>query len=145
MDKTSSLKTSEYRLTLSRYRFERANETLEVSKRDFDYGSYNESASRSYYAIFYALLSVTELNGFESAKHSGVISHFTYEYLRTNIFDRKLSKLINSAFKLRRYADYEEFYRVEREEAQTQINEAEKIINTIRPYLESCWAKMESK
>ena len=142
MDKESGLDSSAYRVELSKYRFERAQKTLEISKRDCKYGDFNESASRSYYAIFYALLAVNELEGFESAKHSGVISHFTLTYLKTEVFDRKLSKLIDPAFKLRRNADYEEFYFVSEDDARSQIEDAEEIISTIRPYLESRWAEM---
>ena len=145
MDKESSIKSQNYHLDLSKYRFERANKILKVSKRDLEYGDYNESVSRSYYAIFYALLSVTELDGFESAKHSGIISYFTFTYLRTKVLEGKLSKLIDSAFKLRHNADYECFFTVSKDNAQKQINDAEEIINIIHPYLKSRWLEMEEK
>ena len=131
------------RLDLSKYRLERANEEIKASKGLLELGYFNASASRSYYAIFYALLSVTELDGFESAKHSGVISYFTFHYLRAKIFDGKLSKLIDSAFKLRRNADYEGFYIVSIKDAEKQINDAEEIIAILRPYLEKRWAEIE--
>ena len=140
MDKRSSLNPDNYHLDLSKYRFEHAKEEIEISKNLLRDGHTNTSASRSYYAIFYALLAVTELDGFEAAKHSAVISYFTFNYLRTKIFDGKLSKLIDAAFKLRRNADYEGFFIVSKDDAQRQINDAEKIIDTIRPYLESRWA-----
>jgi len=143
MDKKSSLAIQDYHLELSKYRFERANKNLEISKRDFMYGDFNESVRASYYAIFYALLAVTELDGFESSKHSGVISHFTFKYLRTKVFDGKLSKLIDTAFKLRHNADYEGFFIVSKVDAQKQIDDAEEIINIIRPYLEARWAEMD--
>ena len=37
--------------------------------------------------------------------------------------------------------EYEDYYEVTPEAAQEQINNAEYIISTIKPYLESCWAK----
>lgn len=133
------------RLDLSKYRFERANKEVKSAKNLLHSEDFNEhaSVSRSYYAIFYALLSVTELDGFESAKHSGVISYFTFQYLRTKIFNGKLSKLIDSAFKLRRNADYEGFYIVSIKDAEKQINDAEEIIAILRPYLEKRWAEIE--
>ncbi|MBQ9434304.1 MAG: nitroreductase family protein [Synergistaceae bacterium] len=118
---------------------------MNVAQELFDSEHMNASASRSYYAAFYALLSVTELDGFESAKHSGVISRFKYDYLRTNILDRNLSKLIDNVFKLRKYADHEGFYVVSADDAQKQIDSAGEIINTLRPYLRSRWAEMRKQ
>ena len=145
MVEESSIKVLRYRLDLSIYRFERAEEELNVAWELFDSGHMNASASRSYYAAFYTLLSVTELDGFESAKHSGVISRFKYDYLRTNILDRNLSKLIDNVFKLRKYADHEGFYVVSADDAQKQIDSAGEIINTLRPYLRSRWAEMRKQ
>ena len=133
------------RLDLSKYRFERAQKNLEFSKIILNLGDTNISASRSYYAVFYALLAVTELDGFEAAKHSGVIAYFNRNYVKTRIFDALTSKLIESAFKTRRYADYEGLYVVSTEEAQEQINKAGIIIDAVRPYLLSRWAEMENE
>ena len=145
MDKRSSLNPQNYHLDLSKYRFEHAEEEVEISKSLLRDGHSNTSVSRSYYAIFYALLAVTELDGFEAAKHSAVISYFTFHYLKTKIFDGKLSKLIDAAFKLRKNADYEGFFIVSKDNAQQQIYDAEKIINTLRPYLQSRWAEIEQE
>ena len=145
MGEKSSLDTLRYRLNLSIYRFDRAKEELNVARELLEAGHMNASASRSYYAAFYALLAVTELDGFESAKHSGVISRFKFCYLKTNILDRKLSKLIDSSFCMRKYADYEQFYIVSFEEAQQQIDSADEIIVTLQHYLESRWADLRKQ
>lgn len=145
MDEKSSVDALRYRLNLSTYRFDRAKEELNVAQELFESGHMHASASRSYYAAFYALLAVTELDGFESAKHSGVISRFKFCYLKTNILDRKLSKLIDSSFCIRKYADYEEFYVVSSEEAQKQIDSVEEIIVTLQPYLESRWSSLRKQ
>ncbi len=133
------------RLDLSHYRFERAKENVRASKELLASGYINISASRSYYAVFYALLAVTELDGFEAAKHSGIISYFNRNYVKKNIFAPDTYKLIDKAFKSRRYADYEGLYITTTEEAQEQISIAEKVIGMIEPYLQSRWAEMEAK
>ena len=133
------------RLNLSKYRFEKAKEELETSQENFSSGKMNASANRSYYAIFHALRSVLAIDGFDSKKHMGVISYFNRSYVKTRIFDGGISDLIQSAFRVRGNADYEDYYEVTAEEAQQQINNAETIINMIQPYLESCWAEMERK
>ncbi len=128
---------------LSKYRLERANEEIKASKGLLELGYFNASASRSYYAIFYALLSVTVLDGFESSKHSGIISHFIHNYVKTKIFDKTVSDIIKSAFEIRTDADYEAFYTVSSQNAMKQINDAEKIIAILRPYLEKRWTEIE--
>ncbi len=75
------------RLALSMYRFDKALKFLRTAKTILlDYYDADSSANRSYYAVFYAMLSVTALDDFESSKHSGVISYFNQHYVKTGIF-----------------------------------------------------------
>ena len=132
-----------YRLDISRLIFKRAQEEIDTAIELINLKRFNASVNRSYYAMFYAVNAVNMLDGFESSKHSGVISHFNFEYVRTKIFDPSLSKLISSAFNQRHYADYEYSYIATQEEAQAQINDAQKFLDTIRPYLESKWKSLQ--
>lgn len=52
---------------------------------------------------------VTALDGFDSSKHSGVISYINRNYVKTGIFDKRLSKILDTAFRLREKADYDDF------------------------------------
>ena len=134
----------ERRLELSKYRFELAKECLYDSKTAFNLGRLKNSVNRSYYAIFNAMRAVTVLDKFDSKKHSGIISYFNFYYLRTKIFSPDISKLIMSAFEVRGDADYGDFYEVSNEKAKTQIENAEKVINMIQPYLEKCWEEIKN-
>ncbi|MCL2355352.1 MAG: HEPN domain-containing protein, partial [Oscillospiraceae bacterium] len=42
-------------------------------------------------------------------KHSGLISYFNKEYIKTGKFPNDLYKLIYSAFNIRQASDYEDF------------------------------------
>lgn len=134
-----------HRVTLSKYRFERAQEELKTAKELKNSGNMNLSANRSYYAIFYGMLAILSIDGFDSKHHSSVISYFSRSYVRSGIFEADTSAMIWSVFHMRHYADYEDFYKVSPEDAQKQIDKAEKFINMIQPYLDSCWAEMEKK
>ncbi|MBR0080705.1 MAG: HEPN domain-containing protein [Synergistaceae bacterium] len=131
-------------LDLSKYRFERAKTTLDTAKNIFDYGDTNASANRSYYAVFYAMLAVTSLDGFEASKHSSVISYFNRNYVKTKIFSGSISDMIRTAFRMRTNADYEDFYKVSPDRAKIMIEYAEKVINMIQPYLEKCWEEIKN-
>ena len=129
----------EIRLEYSRHYFKRANEWLNSTKI---LGSANCSVYSSYSAIIHALKAVTILDKFDSKYDSGLIAYFNDKYVKTGIFDAEISKIIDSAYTLRESATYEDFYIASMKDAQNQINGAEKIINTIQPYLLKRWSEI---
>ena len=133
------------RLALSQYRFEKALKFLSTSRDILKKGDTDSSANRAYYSVFYAMLSVTALDGFESSKHSGVISYFNHNYVKNGIFDSGISEMIKGASKLRERADYKNFYTTPFEVAEEQIGCAEKVIEMLRPYLNSSWTRIKQQ
>ncbi len=121
---------------LSKYRIEKAKEDLEASKILFASNLFSQSLNRSYYAIFHAVRAVFVYERFDSRKHSGIISHFNKNYISSNIFDKKYSKIIMGAEKIRNKSDYNDFYIASKEDAERQILEAEDFINTMEKYIE---------
>lgn len=126
---------------LSMYRFESAGDDLESARLLLKDGKFKASVNRSYYAIFHALRSVTALDQFDSSKHSGVIACFNRNYVKENIFDRSISKMIDTAFRLREKADYQDFVIISKEQAQEQLAKAEQVINMLEPFLKEKWEK----
>ncbi|MFV0527618.1 MAG: HEPN domain-containing protein [Lachnospiraceae bacterium] len=124
---------------LSKYRFESAEEDLACAQVLLQNKKFKASVNRSYYAIFHALRSVTALDQFDSSKHSGVISYFNRTYVKAGIFDKSISKMIDTAYRLREKADYQDFVVISREQAKEQLEKAEKIMSTLKPYLEEKW------
>lgn len=128
---------------LSKYRFESAKEDLEAANVLLQDGKFKASVNRSYYAIFHMLRAVTALDQFDSSKHSGVIAFFNRSYVKSGIFDKSISKMIDTAFRLREKADYQDFVIISKEQAQEQIEKAEKIKTMIMPYLKEKWDAVE--
>ena len=62
-------------------------------------------------------------------------------YVKAGIFDKEFSKLIDSAFRLREKADYEDFYIVALEDAKKQIEKAETVIAMVEEYTRSRWVE----
>ena len=124
---------------LSKYRFDKAKDNLETAKVLFGLGKLEDSINRSYYAIFHAMRSVTILDDFDSSKHSGIISYFNLHYIKSGIFDKDTSDIVNTAFKLRQKSDYQDFYVVSKEQTQAQIEKAEIILNRVQPYQIKRW------
>ena len=67
-------------IDLSKYRLDTANADLKAARLLFDATEYRSSVNRSYYAIFHALRAGLALDGFDSSKHSGIISYFNLNY-----------------------------------------------------------------
>lgn len=128
-------------IDLSKYRFDTAVDELDTSKELLKSQKYKASVNSSYYAIFHSLRAVTALDDFDSSKHSGIIAFFNKTYVKEGVFDKEISKLIDAAYRLREKADYQDFYVVSKEQAEEQIIKAERVINTIKPYIEGRWIK----
>lgn len=127
-------------IELSQYRFKRAQEVLEDARILLSEKSFASSVNRSYYAIFHALRAVTALDGFDSSKHSGVIAYINRTYVKEGIFQRELSKILDTAFRLREKADYDDFIIISVDTAKEQLSKAEAVINEIQPYLVERWS-----
>ena len=120
---------------LSRYRFESSLEDIEDARIMFENGRYKNTLNRAYYSVFHAIKSVTVLEGFDSSKHSGVISYFNQNYVKTGVFPKELSKMIKAASESREKADYHDFYIASKEEAEKQMERAKAFSDHIRGYL----------
>ena len=98
------------RIGLSKYRLERAGEMLKTARRDLDAGDYASANNRAYYCVFHAMRATLALTGEDYKKHSGVISRFSEQYLKTKLLPPELSKIISMASIIRNRSDYEDFY-----------------------------------
>lgn len=124
---------------LSQYRFACAQENLEAAKVLMQVGQFKSSVNRSYYAVFHGLRAVTALDQFDSSKHSGIIAYFNRVYVKEGIFNKNISKLVDTCYRLREKADYQDFFLVSYEMAEEQLSKSENVINLIEPYLHEKW------
>ena len=124
-------------MDLSRYRLAKSKEDLETAEENLARGKLRASINRSYYAVFHALRAVTALNCFDSGKHSGIIAFFNQHYVKTGIFDKGFSKMIDSCYRLREKADYDDFFLVAREDAEQQLEKSTQIVSTVEKYIAS--------
>lgn len=122
---------------LTLYRLDIAKHRTEVSKSLLDDGHYQDSINRSYYAIFTAVRALLAEEEIDFKKHSAVISYFRKNYIKTGVFDVKFSDYIGKAFEWRNDCDYEDFFFVSREEAETQYNHAIEFYEAVKNYLEN--------
>lgn len=120
---------------LMTYRLDNAKEKLESAKVLLDVGKYRDSIGRSYYAIFTAVRAVLAYDKVDFSKHSGVISYFQKEYIKTGKFDVKYSRYLQTAFQIRNSCDYDDFFIASKQDAEEQYNRAEEFYYEIQNFL----------
>ncbi len=120
---------------LVRYRLQEAEETLREANLLLQQSGFRGSINRSYYAMFYALMALLATKGLGTSKHSGVISLFDLEFVKTGIFSKDLSKSLHRAFDERQANDYGEMLEPDFELANSLFNQAQLFVNEIKQYL----------
>ena len=128
-------------ISLSKARLLHAEDCLKEAKILMNANEYKGTVNRAYYAAFHSLRAVLILDGYDSKKHSGIISKFRELYLKTELFDKGISDAISSLFRVRSASDYDDFYIVSKQDAVTQLEHTEKIIRLISAYLEEKYSR----
>ena len=124
------------RIDLSKYRLARAGEMLKTACRDLEAEDYASANNRAYYCIFHAMRATLALTGEDYKKHSGVISRFSEQYLKTKLLPPELSKIISMASIIRNRSDYEDFYICSISDTQKLVSDASLFLDTVTAFLE---------
>ena len=122
-------------MDLAMYRIEKSKNDFEASKIMLVNKLYSQSLNRSYYSIFHAVRAILAFDQFDSKKHSGIIAYFNQNFIVTNKFEKQFAKIIMGAEKIRNKSDYNDFYIASKEDAEIQIENAEKFINEMEDYI----------
>lgn len=101
-----------------------------LEKKDYDFAS-----SKAYYAVFHFVQAILLSKRLSFSKHSAVISAFNQHFIKSGIFDKRFSALIERLFKHRQIGDYAYLSGIEREEAQDDLRIAEDMVAAIEKYL----------
>ena len=80
-------------------------------------------------------LAANILEGYDSSKHSGVIAFFNQTYLKTEQMDRSLSQIVKSTSYLREKSDYDDFYIASKFEAEEQLRNADRFVDSVRKWI----------
>ncbi|MBW2065547.1 MAG: HEPN domain-containing protein, partial [Deltaproteobacteria bacterium] len=113
--------TTENIKALISYRLEQARESLSAAKVLLENELFRASINRAYYAMFYSVLALLASRQMETSKHSGAISLFDKDYVKTGVFTKEFSRWLHEAFDLRQRADYTPTYSPSSEEAEVTL------------------------
>lgn len=129
--------TEDGRRELSRLRIEQADHSLKAAELLLSQGLDHDAINRAYYAMFYAVLALLATQGKDMAKHSGVISYFDREFVKSGLLPKSLSQALHQAFLLRQKSDYAPFFSLSRTQAQEAIARAVSFVAQIHQFLDS--------
>lgn len=107
----------ETKKTYIKYRLATAEENLESAKILYDNNQLKAAANRAYYCVFHSMRAVLAVEGVDFKHHSGVIAYFRKEYIKTGIFPKNLSTIIQTTSMVRESSNYDDFYLISRDDA----------------------------
>lgn len=122
---------------LLRYRMEQAHDTLREAEILLGESALRGTINRAYYAMFYALLALLATRRLGTSKHSGAISLFDREFVKTGLFPRELSRALHLAFDRRQTHDYGEMVPITRQIAEETLSDAKTFVAALESYLRS--------
>jgi len=114
----------------------KAERTLKAAESALADGHFESAASRAYYAAFHAIQALLKSVGQTYSKHSGVMSAFHRDFIKTGIFSPEYGAALTRLSGHREIADYSYTWRLDPEEVKEDVQRAARIVKAIRECLE---------
>ena len=119
----------------TRYRLERAKETIEEVLAHIENKYWNTAINRMYYACFYAVSALLAKERIITSSHSGVRQKFGEYFVKTGKIDRDLAKHFSELFEKRQKGDYNDFFDYDEETVLRLYPDSLKLIEQIEKLL----------
>ncbi len=123
----------------------KAEKFLTTAEYVFSIGDYDSCVSRCYYAMFFITEAVLLTENLSASSHKGVISLFGEYFVKKNIFDRELGKILSEAYDKRLIGDYGVGFIIFEEEAKEILEKTRNFIRSLKNYLERWMEKEKNK
>ena len=132
--------------SFSKYRLDKAKETLETAKMIFKEGKdFSSANNRAYYAIFYAIRAVLAIKEIDFKRHKDVLAYFNKEYVNKQIFPKIIGRKISQAQRIREDSDYDDEYEPSFEKTEQQIKTAEELIKLVEDNINNYYKNNKGK
>ena len=115
---------------------DKAKESFEAAELLADQGYFDFSASRTYYAMFYAAEALLLARGLSFSSHTAVIANYGKEFSKTGEMDRKYHKYLIAVQDLRSQGDYSYGPGVTESHAREALSWAAEFLEATTEYLE---------
>ena len=124
------------------YRIETAQSDIKAAEILLGAKEFRGANNRAYYGIYHAVSAIHALDGNAYKRHKDALANFNKNYVKTEIFPRKLGKKIAESEEIRHASDYDDFYIASKEESERQISVADEFIILAEKY---CMEQLEKQ
>lgn len=124
------------------YRIETAQSDIKAAEILLNAKEFRGANNRAYYGIYHAISAIHALDGNAYKRHKDALANFNKNYIKTEIFPRKLGRKIVEAEEIRHASDYDDFYIASKEESERQISVADEFIILAEKY---CMEQLEKQ
>ncbi len=100
-------------------------------------GFWEDSASRSYYAMFHAARAALAKIGVSTGTHEGTVSEFGWRLVLEGVFPRDLGRSLAEAKAARETYEYSAMVEMDKEEAEALFREAERFVSLVKSRLKT--------
>lgn len=114
-------------IEFAKYRLEKSKEALVSAKLLYDNHDLIGANNRAYYSIFYAIRAVLALERVDFKKHKDVIAYFNKNYVKTEIFPKRIGSKIAQTQTVRERSDYDDQYIPSNDKTEAQIETAKEL------------------
>ena len=121
------------------YRIETSKSDIKAAEILLNAREFRGANNRAYYGIYHAVSAIHALDGNAYKRHKDALANFKKNYVKTEIFPRKLGKRIVESEEIRHASDYDDFYIATREEAEEQIQTAKELVKLVEEYVRQRW------
>lgn len=121
------------------YRIETSKSDIKAAEILLSAREFRGANNRAYYGIYHAVSAIHALDGNAYKRHKDALANFNKNYVKTEIFPRKLGKRIVESEEIRHASDYDDFYIATREEAEEQIQTAKELVKLVEEYVRQRW------
>ena len=121
------------------YRIETSKSDIKAAEILLNAREFRGANNRAYYGIYHAVSAIHALDGNAYKRHKDALANFNKNYVKTEIFPRKLGKRIVESEEIRHASDYDDFYIATREEAEEQIQTAKELVKLVEEYVRQRW------
>lgn len=109
----------------------KAREAIDDAESLIESGRLSSAQNRLYYGLFYAVMALAQSKNFITSKHSGMISWFNREYIKSGVFSIEMGKLYKTAYDNRQKCDYTITFKPEKDVLMDSLNKSVSFIKNI--------------
>ena len=121
----------EEREELIRYNIEKSHQAIEDVKFLIENNKLHLAINRIYFGTFYILSALALKHKFSTRKHKELIGWFNKNFIKNNVVEKKISKIIRLSFELRSEADYDVTASFSKEEVENYFMDMKEVITSI--------------